>query len=105
MPVGRTSISACLICLLPLVSCNFTELPSDPAKAKNPKFKIELFSGGPDSSGEVGARAAKKTPEFDAISGFVDLEIQTDPLSSDEAVRKAKDLRRDPSVIAVIGHS
>jgi ABC-type branched-subunit amino acid transport system substrate-binding protein len=105
MPAGRISLAACLICLLPLACCNITELPSDPEKVRNPKFKIELLSGGSGSSGELGANAAMKTEKFKAISAYVDLEIETDPTSSDEAVRKAKDLRRDPSVLAVIGHS
>ena len=107
------SIRAPLLTLAALVllqACGSDQWHPDPAEKSPPFLKIEVFgsSAGNDqnySSILKGAELAQETPEFQAIKKWVEVVPEKDAESTAQALSTARQIRDDPDVLAVVGHS
>lgn len=104
MPVRRFHLVNVLFFSVTLFSCSTGNWHPEPSTV-NEKVKIELFWSDAGKSAKIGAAAAEKTEAFQEISKYVELHLRLDPDSSEEAVQIAREIRSDPRVIAVVGHT
>ena len=98
------------VAVLPLflVSCSNSDWHPEPVQ--NSKLAIKVYYSSVDSeqgySGmQVGAFAAKETDDFKKAANYIELQIEKDPDSPEEAARIARRASLSPDVLAVIGHS
>jgi ABC-type branched-subunit amino acid transport system substrate-binding protein len=104
MSKNKFQLAEVLFFLVTLSACGTGKWHPEPSAA-NEKLRIELFWSDTGNSAQIGAAAAERTEKFQAIDKYVELHLRLDPDSSEEAVRVAREIRLDPRVIAVVGHT
>jgi hypothetical protein len=116
MPVSRVSLAIAVICVLFFVSCG--EHPENESQKPINKLKIAYFWSATNNtygyaSIKAGVRAALEAMEEDKADSpedfrfldYVQFEDREDPESQEKAEELAREMRRDPNVLAVIGHA
>jgi len=101
----RARLAATCLFLVLTVSCGTNKWHPDPPESADLKLTVEIFFSSSNDSAKIGATAAEKTEEFKEISQYVKLNERPDPDTTEEAEAVAKEIRSDPRVLAVVGHS
>src|SRR5438067_1044325 len=105
MCTPRVRAAAVCVSLLLTVSCSTSRWHPDPPQSADSKLTVEVFFSPSNDSAKIGANAAEKTEEFKEISQYIKLTKRPDPDTTEEAVVMSKEIRSDPRVLAVVGHS
>jgi hypothetical protein len=105
MSTPRVPLVTVCLSLLAIASCGTSKWHPDPPQSADSKLSVELFFSSSDDSAKVGASAAEKTEEFREISQYIKLNKLPDPDTTEEAEVVAREIRSDPRVLAVVGHS
>jgi hypothetical protein len=116
MPDSRTSSAIALIALILFTSCG--DRPENESQKPFRKLKIEYFSSTVSNhygyaSLKAGVEAAlaapftneANSPDRIVVSNYVEFEPRSDQDSQDKAEAAAREIRRDPDVLAVIGQA